>query len=209
MNDPNTIYRAPLHIGDIAPDFTARSTHGTVQLSGYQGRWLIFFSHPADFTPVCTSEFVGLAKLAGEFEGANCALLGLSVDSLYAHLAWITAIEDSFGIKIPFPVIEDPSMAIGNAYGMIDEHAEDSAAMRSAYFIDPHGIVRAIITYPHNVGRSADEMLRLVRALQAADKSGHFTPEGWQPGDPLLMPPPENIDQAKGQDGWYRLADKE
>ena len=192
-----------LRIGDTAPDFEARTTHGPVKLSGYRGRSLVFFSHPADFTPVCTTEFVALARHQDDFEALDCALLGLSVDSLYAHLAWVRTIEERFGVKIAFPIVEDPSMAIGKAFGMIDENAVDSAAMRTSYFIDPEGIVRATTCYPHNVGRSVKEMLRMLAALQMADDGDVLTPEGWQPGEDVLEIPPlsaENI--GRGED-WF------
>ena len=200
---PNAITSRMIRIGDLAPDFIARTTKGEVKLSSYRGRWLIFFAHPADFTPVCTTEFIGLARLKAEFAAMDCALLGLSVDSLYAHLAWVRAIEQQFGVSIDFPIIEDPSMVIGHAYGMIDTASTDAMAMRSAYFIDPLGIVRAVTCYPPNVGRSADEMLRLIMALQAVDDGKGFAPEGWQPGAPLLAPPPSGSeDVAEGAD-WF------
>ena len=192
-----------VRIGDVAPDFVARSTKGEVKLSSYRGRWLIFFSHPADFTPVCTTEFVGLAKRQAAFDSLDCALVGLSVDSLYAHLAWIRAIEEQFGVAIQFPVIEDPSMAVGQAYGMIDESSTDAMAMRSAFFIDPNGVIRAVISYPPNVGRSADEMLRLVTALKAVEDGKGFAPEGWQPGTPLLAPPPDGSESLKEGADWF------
>ncbi len=192
-----------IRIGDRAPDFIARSTKGEVKLSSYRGRWLIFFSHPADFTPVCTTEFLGLARLKAEFAGLDCALLGLSVDSLYSHLAWVRAIEQQFGVTIDFPIIEDPSMVIGHAYGMIDEASTDAMAMRSAYFIDPEGVVRAVTCYPPNVGRSADEMLRLIAGLQAVGDGKGFAPEGWQPGETLLAPPPQSCDDLQPGADWF------
>lgn len=178
-----------LRIGDAAPDFMARTSMGDRTLSQYRGQWLIFFSHPADFTPVCTTEFMALAKAADRFAALNCALLGLSVDSLFSHLAWVRAIRDAFGVTINFPIVEDPSMIVGRAYGMIDETTQDSSAIRSTYFIDPDGIIRAITTYPHNVGRSVEEMLRMVAALQRASSDDVLTPEGWRPGEPVLVPP--------------------
>lgn len=189
MNDTPATPSRPIRIGENAPDFRARTTLGERSLSEYQGRWIILFSHPADFTPVCTTEFIALAKSADEFEAAGCALLGLSVDSIYSHIAWVTAIKHKFEVNVPFPIIEDPSMAIGRAYGMIDDAAIDSSKVRSTYFIDPEGVVRAITTYPHNVGRSVSEMLRLLRALQATADSEALAPEGWQPGDKLLALP--------------------
>ena len=132
----------PIGLGDAAPNFTARSTSGQLALADYRGRWLVFFSHPADFTPVCTTEFIAFAKRQADFDKLECSLLGLSVDSLYSHLAWVRAIEAHFGVAIGFPIVEDPSMAIGRAYGMIDAAAQDSAAVRATYIIDPEGIVR-------------------------------------------------------------------
>ena len=200
----------PLRIGDIAPDFTARTTQGERALGDYRGRWLVFFSHPADFTPVCTTEFIGIQQAADRFAAMNCSLLGLSVDSLYAHHAWLRAIHTGFGVAISFPLVEDPSMAIGRAYGMIDEHAENSAAMRCTHFIDPDGVVRAITVYPHNVGRSVDEMLRLLAALQRADDGHVMTPEGWQPGDDLLQTPDPEATPPADRPDWFcqRIADR-
>jgi len=192
MQQKGTEERAPpraLRIGDKAPVFQARSTRGEVRLDQYRGRWTLFFSHPADFTPVCTSEFVALAKAAPRFAALGCELLGLSVDSLYAHLAWVRAIQEIFGVVVPFPVIEDPSMAIGRAYGMIDETVQDSSAMRAVYYIDPEGVIRAMSWYPLTVGRSVEEMLRLASALQRTASGEVMTPEGWRPGDDLLLPP--------------------
>lgn len=198
----NRIYR-PLRLGDPAPNFTARTTMGEKSLMDYRGRWLLFFSHPADFTPVCTTEFVALAKLAGRFSELDCALLGLSVDSLYSHIAWVKAIEQSFGLAIPFPIVEDPSMAVGRAYGMIDETTNDSSAIRCSYFIDPDGIVRAITSYPHNVGRSADEMLRMIAALKTVTAEAVLTPEGWRPGEPVLSLPASNAALASEKPDWF------
>jgi peroxiredoxin (alkyl hydroperoxide reductase subunit C) len=192
-----------VRIGDLAPDFTARTTQGERALRDFRGQWLLFFSHPADFTPVCTTEFIGIERAADQFRAMNCALLGLSVDSLYAHHAWLRAIQQSFGVAISFPVVEDPSMAIGRAYGMIDDTAQSSAAMRCSYVIDPEGVVRAITVYPHNVGRSVAEMLRLVAALQRADEGIVMTPEGWRPGDDLLhAPDPEAMPDGSAAD-WF------
>ena len=173
-------------IGDEAPAFSCRSTRGEVRLSDYVGRWLVFFSHPADFTPVCTSEFVAFARAADEFDAIDCELLGLSVDSLFSHLAWIRAIEERFALKIPFPICEDPSMAIARAYGMLDAAAGTSATVRGLFVIDPKGIVRMSSFYPMSTGRSVAEVLRTVRALQLSDGHDVATPEGWQPGDAII-----------------------
>lgn len=178
----------PLRIGDKAPVFRARTTQGDISLDQYLGKWLIFFSHPADFTPVCTTEFIAIARAAEAFSAMNCALLGLSVDSLYAHIAWARAIHDGFGVTIAFPIVEDPSMAVARAYGMLDETAQDSAAVRANYFIDPAGIIRAMSWYPMNVGRSVEEMLRLTAALQQTATGECLTPEGWKPGGDVLLP---------------------
>ena len=194
---------ATLRLGDEAPDFEARSTHGPLKLSDYRGRWLIFFSHPADFTPVCTTEFAALARQKDKFEELDCALVGLSVDSLHSHLAWVRAIEGKFGVEIPFPIIEDPSMAVGRAFGMIDENSADSAAMRTSYFIDPKGVVRATTCYPHDVGRSVDEMIRMLAALQMTDNGNVLTPEGWQPGDDVLAVPPLSSTDVSQEDDWF------
>jgi peroxiredoxin (alkyl hydroperoxide reductase subunit C) len=190
----------PLRIGDVAPDFRARSTRGDIQLSAFRGKWVLFFSHPADFTPVCSTEFAELARKQKEFEKRDCVLLGLSVDSLYSHLAWIQALKELFGVEVNFPVIEDPSMAIGQAYGMIDDQSASSATMRATCFIDPAGIIRATTCYPHNVGRSVDEMLRVLAALQKVSSAPVLTPEGWRPGDPLLSPPAEEPSDNKD---WF------
>ena len=203
MSEPQVQMSRPLRIGDIAPDFRARTTMGDKSLSDFRGRWLVFFSHPADFTPVCTTEFVALAKASADFDQAHCALLGLSVDSLYSHLAWVKAIEEQFGTKIEFPIVEDPSMAVGRAYGMIDDAAVDSTAVRSTYFIDPEGVVRAITTYPHNVGRSVAEMLRLLQALQAVSGGQNVAPENWHPGKELLSPPALTADSITGRTDWF------
>lgn len=203
MPEPTEAPIRPVRIGDRAPNFRARTTLGDCALSDYRGRWLLFFSHPADFTPVCTTEFLALSRAAGRFAALNCALLGLSVDSLYAHLAWVRAIRQAFDTEIAFPIVEDPSMAIGRAFGMIDDRSADSMAMRSTFFIDPSGIVRAITCYPHNVGRSVDEMIRLLQALQHVSASDRLAPEGWQPGDPTLAPPPATAGGADDEPDWF------
>jgi peroxiredoxin (alkyl hydroperoxide reductase subunit C) len=195
-------------IDEPAPDFEARTTMGELRLSDYRGRWLVFFSHPADFTPVCTSEFVAFQKARPRFDALNCDLLGLSIDSLYAHIAWVKDIEARFGVRISFPIIEDISMAISRAYGMIHDGSATTATVRSVFVIDPGGLIRAMIHYPMNIGRSVDELLRVVHALQTSDACHLATPEGWRPGDEGVLPPP--LDQAEadrraGMTGgiWY------
>ncbi len=197
---------APLRIGDRTPRFVARSTQGPIDLDDYRGSWLILFSHPADFTPVCTSEVVALARAAPQFTEFGCRLLGLSVDSLYSHLAWIRLIRDTAGVTIDFPIIEDPTMEIARAYGMVGADARDSGTVRSTYFIDPDGMLQASNSYPLTVGRSIPEMLRVLRALQAVRDGVGLAPADWQPGAPLLGLPGETAEAALASEdpaGWF------
>lgn len=197
---------AGLRIGDVAPDFSARSTTGDVRLSDYRGRWLILFSHPADFTPVCTTEFVALARSAGEFEQRDCALMALSVDSLFSHFAWLRLIRDRFDIEVRFPILEDPTLVIGRAYGMVAPQDNDSATVRTTFFIDPRGVIRAMTCYPANVGRSTPEMLRILDALQAVDDGPVLAPANWTPGEALLAQPDaslETVFSADRQTDWF------
>ncbi len=207
-DSPNSTASLGARIDELAPDFEARSTQGVVRMSDYRGRWLVFFSHPADFTPVCTSEFLAFQHAAGRFEALGADLLGLSIDSLYAHIAWIKDIEARFDTRITFPIIEDISMAVARLYGMVHDASATTAAVRSVFFIDPEGYIRAMIHYPMNVGRSVEEILRVLNALQVSDRNLVATPEGWVPGTPTVLPPP--IDQAEAdqraqiKDGaWY------
>ncbi|NVP57679.1 peroxiredoxin [Mycoplana rhizolycopersici] len=208
MNSKQQDAPVALRLNDKAPGFSARSTAGEVSLSSYRGRWLLFFSHPADFTSVCTSEFIALAKAQEKFARLDCDLLGLSVDSLYSHVAWLRDIEHSFGVKVRFPLIEDSAMVIARAYGMLDSSSENSGTVRATYVIDPEGVIRAIVWYPMNVGRSVEELLRLVEALQTSERECALTPEGWHPGDALVEPAAASIDDAEqmaeGQSWYYR-----
>lgn len=197
-------------LNEPAPDFQANTTHGKRKLADYAGRWLVLFSHPGDFTPVCTTEFLAFARSFPEFQAADTDLLGLSVDSVHAHLAWVRNIQEHFGVDVPFPVIDDVSMAVARAYGMIQPGASGTATVRAVFVIDPHGVLRAMIYYPLTTGRSVPEILRLVRALQATDAHAIATPEGWQPGDKVMVPPPATQQgaQARLQEGyecvdWY------
>ncbi len=211
MIDSTTTSTAPApvaRIDDLAPDFEARTTQGQIELSDYRGRWLIFFSHPADFTPVCTSEFVAFQKASNRFAALECDLLGLSIDSLYAHIAWVKDIEERFSTKITFPIIEDIAMTISHAYGMIHESSATTAAVRSVFFIDPDGYIRAMIHYPMNVGRSIEEIIRVLTALQESDACHIATPEGWLPGDDAVLPPPLDLTEADQRsalngEAWY------
>ena len=209
MSEPNHEYRGPPLLHDPAPDFQARTTMGDRSLADYRGRWLLLFSHPADFTPVCTSEFIAFSRAADRFEELGCGLLALSVDSLFSHLAWIRSIHAQFGVKVPFPIVEDPSMAVARAYGMIAPNAPDASLVRAAYVIDPEGVIRAISWYPMTTGRNVEELLRLVAALQTADAHDVSTPEGWRPGDEVILPPDLTAeaafaDQGRGADWYFR-----
>ena len=197
---------AGLRIGDFAPDFEARSTIGPVRLSAHRGRWLVLFSHPADFTPVCTTEIVALAREAAAFEARDCALMALSVDSLFSHFAWLRMIRDRFSVEVRFPILEDPTLVIARAFGMVGAQDSDSAAVRTTFFIDPKGVIRAMTCYPANLGRSVPEMLRILDGLQAIDAKGALAPANWQPGEPLLNPPSQTLDEvfdAKDATSWF------
>lgn len=195
-------------IGDPAPDFTAKTTMGPRSLADYRGKCLILFSHPADFTPVCTTEFMGFAKATADFAALDCALLGLSIDSVHSHIAWVRTIKEKFGVDITFPIIDDLSMQIAHACGMIHPGASDTAAVRATFIIDPEGIVRAMVYYPMSNGRSVAEVLRLLEALQTADANMIATPEGWQPGVDVIVPPPAIIEAADARAGeGYAYAD--
>ena len=183
-------------LNDPAPDFTAETTHGPLTLASLRGKWVILFSHPADFTPVCTTELVEFARQHEWFQQAGAQLVGLSIDSVYAHLAWVRSMEQNFGLRIPFPIIADIDMKVAQAYGMIHAGASSTAAVRCVFVIDPQGMVRAMIYYPLTVGRNVNEILRLVRALQAGDAHSVSTPANWQPGDAALLPAPRTTMEA-------------
>lgn len=184
-------------LNEPAPDFQANTTHGQKSLSDYKGRWLVLFSHPADFTPVCTTEFIAFAKSFDAFQERNCDLLGLSIDSIHSHLAWVQNIKESFGQSIPFPIIDDISMAVANAYGMVHPGVSDTSAVRTTFVIDSDGKLRAMLYYPKTNGRSIDEILRLLDALQTSTEHGVATPEGWKPGDKVIVPPPDTAQEAE------------
>ena len=183
-------------LNEAAPAFSARTTHGERSLEDYRGKWLILFSHPADFTPVCTTEFIAFANAAPKFAEMNCELLGLSIDSLFSHLAWTRNIKEKFGVDIPFPIIEDIKMDVARAYGMVHPGAADTQAVRATFFIDPNGVLRAMVYYPMSNGRSIDEFVRLLQALQTSDKHGVATPENWCPGKDVIVSPPKTAEAA-------------
>jgi peroxiredoxin (alkyl hydroperoxide reductase subunit C) len=174
-------------IGSQAPDFITRSTKGEVRLSQLKGRWVLLFCHPADFTPVCTSEFVALARVQSKFEELGVQLLGLSVDSVFSHMGWIEWIQKEFDIVVDFPVVEDISMEIAQAFGMVDSRTKTTATVRACFFIDPHQNIQAVVHYPMHVGRSITELLRVQKALIETFQSGKTAPANWQPGDGLML----------------------
>ena len=183
-------------LNEPAPDFTAQTTHGPLTLSSLKGKWVVLFSHPADFTPVCTTELVEFARRAPEFEQLNVQILGLSIDSVYSHIAWARSMEQHFGVKIPYPMIADLDTKVATLYGMLHPGASSTATVRCVFVIDDKGIVRAMIYYPLTNGRSINEILRLVSALQTSDKHGVSTPCNWQPGEKVIVPAPLTTEAA-------------
>lgn len=187
-------YRMPL-IGDKAPAFKAVTTQGEIYFpEDFQGKWVILFSHPADFTPVCTTEFMTFASMAEEFEQLNTQLLGLSVDSLYSHIAWLRKIQElewkgMKNVEVKFPLIEDIRMEVARKYGMIQPGQSNTQAVRAVFIIDPQGIIRTILYYPLSTGRNFDEIKRIVQALQKTDAENVATPADWRPGDDVIIPP--------------------
>jgi len=198
QNNDMAVVTGP-RMNQAAPDFDAVTTHGNRKLADYQGKWLVLFSHPADFTPVCTTEFMAFAKRQDEFTKLNTDLLGLSIDSHYAHIAWVRNIKEKFNVDVNFPIIADLDMKVANAYGMIQPGASDTSAVRATFIIDDKGVLRAMVYYPMSNGRSIDEILRLVTALQTSDANGIATPEGWRPGDKVIVPPPATAEEAEAR----------
>ena len=191
-------------IGDRAPEFKAVTTQGDINFPGdYKGKWVILFSHPADFTPVCTSEFMTFAKMEKDFLARDCQLVGLSVDGLYSHIAWLRTIKDKIeykgmkDIEVKFPLIEDITMNVAKRYGMIQPGESSTKAVRAVFFIDPKSIIRAIIYYPLSLGRNFDELMRALVAMQTADKYSVATPADWRPGDDVIVPPAGSCGVAK------------
>jgi len=181
-------------LNEPAPEFEAVTTHGVLRLSDFRDRWLILFSHPADFTPVCTTEFIAFAEIYPELQKRGVDLLGLSIDSVYSHIAWVRNIEEKTGVKIPFPVIADLNKEVATLYGMIQPGASKTEAVRAVFIIDPKGILRAMIYYPLTTGRNMQEILRLIDALQTSDQYGVATPANWKPGDKVIVPAPKTVD---------------
>ncbi len=197
-------------LNEPAPAFTATTTDGELSLSDFEGKWVVLFSHPADFTPVCTTEFVGFSERWDAFQERDVQLIGLSIDSVYSHIAWMKNIEATFDVTVPFPVIADLDMAVASKYGMVQPAASETAAVRAVFVIDPDQILRAMIYYPLTTGRNMDEIVRLIDALQVNTSSGMATPANWEPGDKLIVPPPVTKDAADKRPGegyettdWY------
>lgn len=202
MNEEVIETRMPL-IGDAAPAFKAITTQGDINFpEDYAGKWVILFSHPADFTPVCTTEFMTFASMADEFKNLNTELVGLSVDSIYAHIAWLRRIQelewkDMKNVEVKFPLIEDIKMDIAKKYGMIQPNQSNTQAVRAVFVIDPNGIIRTILYYPLSTGRNFDELKRIILALQKADKDQVATPADWRPGDDVIIPTPGSCGTVK------------
>lgn len=184
-----------IRLGMKAPEFKANTTFGPIKLSDYKGQWLIFFSHPGDFTPVCTTEFLAFSKYYPMFKQNNTELLGLSIDSNASHLAWVYDIYKNTGVQIPFPIVEDRDGSIARMYGMISEDVSEAKTVRNTFIIDDKGIVRAILIYPLTNGRCIQEVFRLLLALQKSDKDNVATPANWVPGMPVIVPPPQTYNE--------------
>ena len=202
MEEQNQVNRMPL-IGDKAPEFKAVTTQGEINFPiDYKGKWVILFSHPADFTPVCTTEFMTFASMMDEFEKLNVQLVGLSVDSLYAHIAWLRKIQELEwnglkNINVTFPLIEDIRMEVAKKYGMIQPNQSNTQAVRAVFVIDPEGVIRTILYYPLSTVRNFDEIKRIVLALQKADSDKCATPADWRPGDDVIIPTAGSCGTAK------------
>jgi len=191
-------------IGDTAPAFKAKTTMGEINFpDDYQGKWVILFSHPADFTPVCTTEFMTFATMQEDFRKLNCELIGLSIDSIYAHIAWLRTIKEKIeykgmkDVEVKFPVIEDLKMDVAKAYGMLQPNASNTQAVRAVFIMDPEAKVRAVLYYPLSNGRNMDEVMRLLVAMQKSDNESIATPANWKPGEDVIVPPPGSCGVAK------------
>ncbi len=203
LNHEKEVLSLPL-IGDDAPKFTARTTKGVINFpEDYAGKWVILFSHPADFTPVCTTEFMTFGSMHDEFKELNTELVGLSVDSLFSHIAWARNIEEKIeyrdmkNVRIDFPIIEDLEMNVAKKYGMIQPKTSNTEAVRAVFIIDPEGKIRTILYYPQSTGRNFDEIKRIILALQKSDKEGVATPADWRPGEDVIVPPADTVDLAR------------
>ena len=184
-----------------APDFEAKSTHGVIKLSDYlaQGKYVMLFSHPSDFTPVCTTEFIEFARRQPDWDRLNVQPIGVSIDSVFSHIAWVRDMEQIGNVKIEFPLIADLDFKVSMAYGLVHEAVSDTAAVRAVFAIDPKGKIRAIIYYPPQLGRSVDELVRIFEAIQTTDRNGVSLGANWQPGDPVIVPSPATVAEAENR----------
>ncbi|GEN47128.1 peroxiredoxin [Alkalibacillus haloalkaliphilus] len=198
MSEENQQYQLP-RIGDPAPDFEAKTTHGVKKLEDYKGSWLVLFSHPADFTPVCTTEFVSFQGIYPQLRELNTELLGLSIDSVQSHIAWARNIEENFNVEIEFPVIADLDQKVAQKYGMIHPNDSGTETNRAVFVIDDQQVVKSIIYYPLTTGRNMDEIVRLVKALQTTAEHQVSTPADWTPGDKVIVPPPASKQEAEAR----------
>ncbi len=209
MADPASAPIAMPRIGDPAPDFTAVTTHGPIKFSEWrQGKWVVLFSHPADFTPVCSTELTELGRMNDQFEKRNARLIGISIDSIHSHLAWVENLNHILKVKLPFPLIADHNRAVAEKYGMIHPGESETVTVRALFIIDDKGTIRATIYYPLNVGRNMDEVLRLVDALQTATAKAVACPANWRPGDKVIVPPPKtvaDVEERKGNASYEKL----
>jgi peroxiredoxin 2/4 len=196
-------------IGDMAPDFKAMTTTGEIQFSDFnKGNWVILFSHPADFTPVCTTEMSEFANQEEEFAKWNTKLMGLSIDSIHSHIAWVHNVKKNLGITMKFPIIADLDMKVANLYGMVQPGEAETAAVRAVFFIDPKGKIRLIMYYPLNIGRNMDEIWRVLKALQTSDEHGVAMPLNWQPGKKVIVPPPKTVEAMEEREASnYEMVD--
>jgi peroxiredoxin 2/4 len=193
MENLDQITQMP-RIGDVAPDFEAVTTTGKMRFSEFnKGSWVVLFSHPADFTPVCTTEMTGFALREDEFKSLNTKLMGLSIDSIHSHIAWVNNVREKLGILMKFPIIADIDMKVSKLYGMLQPGESETAAVRAVFIIDPKGIVRLVMYYPLNVGRNMNEIIRSLKALQTAEKYKVALPLDWEPGDKAIVPPPKTV----------------
>ncbi|GAA0452466.1 peroxiredoxin [Alkalibacillus silvisoli] len=195
MSEENQQFQLP-RIGDKAPSFEAKTTHGQISLEDYKGSWVVLFSHPADFTPVCTTEFVSFQSIYPQLRELNTELLGLSIDSVQSHIAWARNIEENFNVEIEFPVIADLDQQVAKKYGMIHPNDSGTETNRAVFVIDDQQVVKSIIYYPLTTGRNMDEIVRLVKALQTTAEHQVSTPADWKPGDKVIVPPPASKQQA-------------
>ncbi|MCH6200340.1 peroxiredoxin [Aquiflexum sp. LQ15W] len=202
------IYSMP-RIGDMAPDFSAMTTTGPMRFSDYiKGKWTILFSHPADFTPVCTTEMSGFALEKNFFEENDTKLVGLSIDSIHSHIAWVNNVRKNTGVLFEFPIIADIDMKVSKLYGMLQPGESETAAVRAVFFIDPNGKIRLIMYYPLNVGRNMDEIKRALIALQTADKHKVAMPLDWRPGQKVIVPPPKTVSEMQEREASdYEMID--